>query len=66
MKRKTWKVVGRSENAEGSNILVGWFALAIKEEEIGREFWKAQFIVEGHKYFMKKSLVHNYLSLNNM
>lgn len=59
IKRKTWKVVCRSEVPEGANVL-GWrFVLAIKDEGTGNEIWKARFMVQGHKDFMKNSLVHN-------
>ena len=59
IKRKTWKIVCRSEVPDDANILGGRFVLAIKDEGTNREIWKARFIVQGHLDGLKNWLVHN-------
>lgn len=62
IRRKTWKVVCGTEVREGSNILGGRFVLFSNQRWrnwTGKEVWKARFIVQGDKEFMKNSLAHN-------
>lgn len=59
LKRKTSKVLCRQDILVNANILVGRFVLAVKDEGTHRKISKAGYIVQGHKCFVKLSIVHS-------
>lgn len=59
LKRKYWTIVCRSEASDDANVLNGRFLLVTKDEGTQEEVWKARFIVQVHRYFFNKMLVHD-------
>lgn len=58
-KRKTWKIICRSDIPPDAIILYVTFILANKDERTNEQLWKARFFVLEHKDSMKESLIRN-------
>jgi Reverse transcriptase (RNA-dependent DNA polymerase) len=61
--RNTWKIVCKQDVRDSANILGGRFILTIKDVNTGNEFFKARYVVQGHKDREKAQLVHNSTTL---
>jgi hypothetical protein len=48
--RNTWKVVERSKVKTDANILNGRFVPTIKNIGTDEEFYKARYVLQGHKF----------------
>jgi hypothetical protein len=57
--RGTFEIVEKGMIPDGANILGGRFVLALKDEGIEHEIWKARFVVQCYRDKIKKSLVHD-------
>jgi Reverse transcriptase (RNA-dependent DNA polymerase) len=61
--RNTWKIVCKQDVRDSANILDGRFILTIKDVNTGNQFFKARYVVQGHKDCEKAQLVHNSTTL---
>lgn len=59
IKRGTWKIVLMEDIPKNSNVMNGRFVMAIKDIETDKPFYKARFVVQGHRDREKDNLVHN-------
>lgn len=55
----TWNIVCINDIPENANLLLGSFALAIKDERTNGEVCKDRFVVQGYQIRLKASLVHD-------
>ena len=61
--RNTWKIVCETDLPRDANVLGGRFILTLKEAGTEKEFYKARYVVQGHRDKEKAFLVHNSTTL---
>lgn len=59
IKRGTWKIVLAEDIPLNANVMNGRFVMDIKDVETNKPFYKARFVVQGHRDQYKENLVHN-------
>ena len=64
LSRKTWKVVCERDVPTDANIMGGRFVLTLKDVGTDKPFFKARYVVQGHRDKDKDYLVHDSTTLH--
>ena len=63
LKRKTWRVIPKTQLPTGANVLSGRFVLTLKNVGSDTQRAKARFVAQGHRDKEKRVMVDNFTSL---